>query len=252
MLAFCLRGTTNRSLSAFEFRRINNEPKSRSSSNASTSFRCATSICRRRLDPVRSRSRSIRLVLRLGRALLHAVAASGRSSSARPWCLATRLREPSSRSAGVYELEDRRPCRMEPGIPDCRTSRAEPPRPLQHRPGGGVRGRTADRTAMLTPYVVHPASYTFQAAGQCEFAEGAMVEPFATSMQSGAKAKIAPRRHRRRAGRRADRHHGLHRRTCRRLRPAAIADLAQPKLDIAAGYRGHSGQTSARRSLRKS
>jgi D-xylulose reductase len=44
----------------------------------------------------------------------------------------------------------------------------------------------------LTPYVVHPAAYTFKLPPNVSFAEGAMVEPLAVGMQAALKAKIKP------------------------------------------------------------
>ncbi len=91
---------------------------------------------------------------------------------------------------------------------------------------------------VLTPEVVHPANYTFKLPDNVSFAEGAMVEPFAVGMQAAAKAKIAP----------GDTAVVLGAGPigtmvaiaalaggCAR---AIVADLAQPKLDIAAQYQG--------------
>jgi D-xylulose reductase len=44
----------------------------------------------------------------------------------------------------------------------------------------------------LTPYVVHPAAYTFKLPATVSFAEGAMVEPLAVGMHAATKAKIKP------------------------------------------------------------
>jgi len=44
----------------------------------------------------------------------------------------------------------------------------------------------------LTPYVVHPAAYTFKLPPNVSLAEGAMVEPLAVGMQAALKAKIKP------------------------------------------------------------
>jgi D-xylulose reductase len=91
---------------------------------------------------------------------------------------------------------------------------------------------------VLTPYVVHPASYTFKLPDNVSFAEGAMVEPFAVGMQAAAKARIAP----------GDTAVVLGAGPigtmvalaalaggCARV---VVADLAQPKLDIAGRYQG--------------
>jgi D-xylulose reductase len=44
----------------------------------------------------------------------------------------------------------------------------------------------------LTPYVVHPAAFTFKLPDNVSFAEGAMVEPFAVGLQAAVKARIQP------------------------------------------------------------
>jgi D-xylulose reductase len=86
--------------------------------------------------------------------------------------------------------------------------------------------------------VVHPANYTFKLPDNVSFAEGAMVEPFAVGMQAAFKAQIKP----------GDTAVVLGAGPigtmvaiaalaggCAR---AIVADLAQPKLDIAAKYQG--------------
>ena len=91
---------------------------------------------------------------------------------------------------------------------------------------------------VLTSEVVHPANYTFKLPDNVSFAEGAMVEPFAVGMQAATKAKIAP----------GDTAVVLGAGPigtmvaiaalaggCARV---VVADLAQPKLDIAAQYQG--------------
>ena len=96
---------------------------------------------------------------------------------------------------------------------------------------------------MLTPYVVHPANYTFKLPDNVSFAEGAMVEPFAVGMQAATKAKITP-------GDTAVVIGAGPIGTMVALAALAggcarviIADLAQPKLDIAAQISGrHPGQ----------
>jgi D-xylulose reductase len=45
---------------------------------------------------------------------------------------------------------------------------------------------------ILTPFVVHPSSFTYLLPENVSFAEGAMVEPFAVGMQAAARARIAP------------------------------------------------------------
>ena len=125
---------------------------------------------------------------------------------------------------------------MEPGIPDpnSRASRLG----LYNIDPAVAFWATPPIHGVLTPYVVHPANYTFKLPDNVSFAEGAMVEPFAVGMQAAAKAKIAP----------GDTAVVLGAGPigtmvaiaalaggCAR---AIVADLAQPKLDIAAGYQG--------------
>src|SRR5260370_16588771 len=44
----------------------------------------------------------------------------------------------------------------------------------------------------LTPFVVHPAAYTFRLPDKVSFAEGAMEEPLAVGIPASVKAKIQP------------------------------------------------------------
>lgn len=44
----------------------------------------------------------------------------------------------------------------------------------------------------LTPFVVHPAAFTFKIPDNVSFAEAAMVEPFAVGVQASVKAEIKP------------------------------------------------------------
>ena len=91
---------------------------------------------------------------------------------------------------------------------------------------------------VLTSHVVHPANYTFKLPDNVSFAEGAMVEPFAVGMQAAAKARIAP----------GDTAVVLGAGPIGTMVAIAalaggcarviVADLAQPKLDIAARYQG--------------
>lgn len=125
---------------------------------------------------------------------------------------------------------------MEPGIPDP-NSRAS--RLGLYNIDPAVRFWAAPPVhGVLTPYVVHPANYSFKLPDNVSFAEGAMVEPFAVGMQAATKAKIIP----------GDTAVVLGAGPigimvaiaalaggCAR---AIVADLAQPKLDIAAGYQG--------------
>lgn len=45
---------------------------------------------------------------------------------------------------------------------------------------------------VLTPFVVHPASFTYLLPDNVSFAMGAMIEPFAVGMQAAARARIVP------------------------------------------------------------
>lgn len=79
---------------------------------------------------------------------------------------------------------------MEPGIPDP-NSRAS--RLGIYNLDPAVRfWATPPVHGCLTPYVVHPAAYTFKLPDTVSFAEGAMVEPLAVGMHAATKAKIQP------------------------------------------------------------
>jgi D-xylulose reductase len=79
---------------------------------------------------------------------------------------------------------------MEPGIPDAnsRASRLG----LYNVDPAVTFWATPPIHGCLTPYVVHPANYTFKLPDNVSFAEGAMVEPFAVGLQAASKAHIAP------------------------------------------------------------
>lgn len=125
---------------------------------------------------------------------------------------------------------------MEPGIPDPQ-SRAS--RLGMYNVDPAVRfWATPPVHGVLTPEVVHPANYTFKLPDNVSFAEGAMVEPFAVGMQAASKARIAP-------GDIAVVLGAGPIGTMVALAALAggcarviLADLAQPKLDIAAHYQG--------------
>lgn len=125
---------------------------------------------------------------------------------------------------------------MEPGIPDpnSKASRLG----MYNVDPAVIFWATPPVHGVLTPYVVHPANYTFKLPDNVSFAEGAMVEPFAVGMQAATKARITP----------GDTAVVLGAGPigtmvalaalaggCARV---VVADLAQPKLDIAAGYQG--------------
>jgi D-xylulose reductase len=125
---------------------------------------------------------------------------------------------------------------MEPGIPDPQSKAS---RLGMYNVDPAVRfWATPPVHGVLTRRVVHPANYTFKLPDNVSFAEGAMVEPFAVGMQAATKARIAP----------GDTAVVLGAGPigtmvaiaalaggCAR---AVVADLAQPKLDIAARYQG--------------
>ena len=125
---------------------------------------------------------------------------------------------------------------MEPGVPDpsSRASRLG----MYNVDPAVTFWATPPIHGVLTPYVVHPANYTFRLPDNVSFAEGAMVEPFAVGMQAATKAKITP-------GDTAVVIGAGPIGTMVALAALAggcarviIADLAQPKLDIAAQYQG--------------
>ncbi|MBW0001501.1 MAG: NAD(P)-dependent alcohol dehydrogenase [Verrucomicrobia bacterium] len=79
---------------------------------------------------------------------------------------------------------------MEPGIPDPNSRAA---RLGIYNLDPAVRfWATPPVHGCLTPYVVHPAAYTFKLPDNVSFAEGAMVEPLAVGMHAAVKAKIKP------------------------------------------------------------
>ncbi len=125
---------------------------------------------------------------------------------------------------------------MEPGVPDpqSRASRLG----MYNVDPAVTFWATPPVHGVLTPEVVHPANYTFKLPDNVSFAEGAMVEPFAVGMQAATKARIVP-------GDTAVVIGAGPIGTMVALAALAggcarviIADLAQPKLDIAARYQG--------------
>lgn len=125
---------------------------------------------------------------------------------------------------------------MEPGIPDP-NSRAS--RLGLYNIDPAVRfWATPPIHGVLTPYVVHPANYTFKLPDNVSFAEGAMVEPFAVGMQAAAKAKIAPGDTAVVIGAGPIGTMVAIAALAGGCARAIVADLAQPKLDIAAGFQG--------------
>jgi D-xylulose reductase len=138
--------------------------------------------------------------------------------------------------AGVIHLKVGDRVCMEPGVPDP-NSRASRLGMYNVDPAVSF-WATPPIHGVLTPFVVHPANYAFKLPDSVSFAEGAMVEPFAVGMQAATKAKITP----------GDTAVVLGAGPigtmvaiaalaggCAR---AIVADLAQPKLDIATQYQG--------------
>lgn len=125
---------------------------------------------------------------------------------------------------------------MEPGIPDANSKASR--LGLYNVDPAVAFWATPPIHGVLTPEVVHPANYTFKLPDNVSFAEGAMVEPFAVGMQAASKARIAP----------GDTAVVLGAGPIGTMVAIAalaggcarviVADLAQPKLDIAARYQG--------------
>ena len=138
--------------------------------------------------------------------------------------------------AGVTHLKVGDRVCMEPGVPDPNSQASR--LGLYNVDPAVTFWATPPIHGVLTPYVVHPANYTFKLPDNVSFAEGAMVEPFAVGMQAATKAKITP-------GDTAVVIGAGPIGTMVALAALAggcarviLADLAQPKLDIAARYRG--------------
>jgi len=138
---------------------------------------------------------------------------------------------------------------MEPGIPDAnsRASRLG----IYNVDPSVTFWATPPVHGVLRPFVVHPANYTFKLPDNVSFAEGAMVEPFAVGIQAAMKAGIRP----------GDTAVVIGAGPigimvavaalaggCAR---AIVADLAQPKLDIAASYEGVIAVNVRERNLKK-
>ncbi len=138
--------------------------------------------------------------------------------------------------AGVTHLKVGDRVCMEPGIPDA-NSKASRLGMYNVDPAVSF-WATPPIHGVLTPHVVHPANYTFKLPDNVSFAEGAMVEPFAVGMQAAYKANIKP----------GDTAIVLGAGPIGTMVAIAalaggcarviVADLAQPKLDIAARYQG--------------
>ncbi len=79
---------------------------------------------------------------------------------------------------------------MEPGVPDL-TSRASKLGIYNVDPAV-VFWATPPVHGILTPFIVHPAAFTYRMPDKVSFAEGALVEPFAIGMQAAKRAGIVP------------------------------------------------------------
>jgi D-xylulose reductase len=125
---------------------------------------------------------------------------------------------------------------MEPGIPDPGSKAS---RIGMYNVDPAVRfWATPPVHGVLTPFVVHAANYTFKLPDNVSFAEGAMVEPFAVGMQAAAKARIVPGDTAVVIGAGPIGTMVAIAALAGGCARAIVADLAQPKLDIAAGYQG--------------
>ncbi|HET7714642.1 MAG TPA: NAD(P)-dependent alcohol dehydrogenase [Bauldia sp.] len=91
---------------------------------------------------------------------------------------------------GVTSLKPGDRVCMEPGIPDpnSRASRLG----IYNVDPSVTFWATPPIHGCLTPYVVHPASFTYKLPDNVSFAEAAMVEPFAVGLQAASKARISP------------------------------------------------------------
>lgn len=91
---------------------------------------------------------------------------------------------------GVTSLKPGDRVCMEPGIPDpnSRASKLG----LYNVDPSVTFWATPPIHGCLTPYVIHPASFTYRLPETVSFAEAAMVEPFAVGLQAASKARIAP------------------------------------------------------------
>jgi D-xylulose reductase len=79
---------------------------------------------------------------------------------------------------------------MEPGVPDFESKAV---RLGLYNLDPAVRfWATPPIHGCLTPFVSHPAAFTFKLPGNVSFAEGAIVEPLAIGLQAATKARIKP------------------------------------------------------------
>ena len=125
---------------------------------------------------------------------------------------------------------------MEPGIPDPE-SRASKLGIYNVDPA--VRfWATPPVHGCLTPEVIHPAAFTYKLPDNVSFAEGAMVEPFAIGMQAALRARIQPGDVAVVTGAGPIGMMVALAALAGGCAKVIVADLAQQKLDIIAGYDG--------------
>jgi D-xylulose reductase len=125
---------------------------------------------------------------------------------------------------------------MEPGIPDPE-SRASKLGIYNVDPA--VRfWATPPVHGCLTPEVIHPAAFTYKLPENVSFAEGAMVEPFAIGMQAALRARIQPGDVAVVTGAGPIGMMVALAALAGGCAKVIVADLAQQKLDIIAGYDG--------------
>lgn len=138
--------------------------------------------------------------------------------------------------AGVMNLKVGDRVCMEPGVPDphSKASRLG----MYNVDPAVTFWATPPIHGVLTPYVVHPANYTFRLPDHVSFAEGAMVEPFAVGMQAASRARITPGDTAVVIGAGPIGTMVAIAALAGGCARAVVADLAQPKLDIAARYQG--------------
>ncbi len=139
--------------------------------------------------------------------------------------------------AGVTHLKVGDRVCMEPGIPDP-NSKASLAWPVQYRPGRDLLGDPADpRRADARGRASRQLH--LQATRQCQLCRRRHGRALRRRHAGGCQGEDHAGRHCRRPRRRADRHDGGDRGPCcKGCARAIVADLAQPKLDIAAQYQG--------------
>ncbi len=79
---------------------------------------------------------------------------------------------------------------MEPGVPDLTSPASK--LGIYNVDPAVVFWATPPVHGILTPFIVHPAAFTYRMPDNVSFAEGALVEPFAIGMQAAKRARIVP------------------------------------------------------------